>query len=343
LPPGERSNFTKEDYERLEEYNNQLTPDSISESDNELATDWNLVDDDESEVGTERSKKYKLSPYHLMLCRSKLAGYCLQTKEWLEFFVHCVTNVSWNEQAFESLVLPGDHKDMLLAFSQSQIRNRASFDDVIKGKGSGIIMLLSGSPGIGKTLTAEALAEQMHRPLYSITPGDLGSTVEKIEFELRRNLTLVSRWNAILLIDECDVLLEARCTKEIVRNQIVSIFLRTLEYYTGIMFMTTNRVDNIDPAFQSRIHISLAYPDLTDESRRQIWNNFLVKTVKDHELSAQDIEDLSKVQLNGRIIKNIIKTAQLLALSKNAKLNRSHIEVVFRIQKNRPQMSGQLL
>ncbi len=94
-------------------------------------------------------------------------------------------------------------------------------------------MLLSGKPGVGKTLTAEAVAEHMHCPLYSITSGDLGSQAYEVEQALTSALNLVSRWNAVLLIDECDVFLEARSTNDIERNRLVSIFLRTLEYFEG--------------------------------------------------------------------------------------------------------------
>jgi SpoVK/Ycf46/Vps4 family AAA+-type ATPase len=94
-------------------------------------------------------------------------------------------------------------------------------------------MLLSGKPGVGKTLTAEAVAEHMQCPLHSITSGDLGLRPSEVEESLTSALELVSRWNAVLLIDECDVFLETRSTDDIERNRLVSIFLRTLEYFEG--------------------------------------------------------------------------------------------------------------
>jgi len=62
-------------------------------------------------------------------------------------------------------VLPADQKELILAFAMSQVKFKDDFDDVISGKGKGIIMLLSGGPGIGKTLTAESVAETMKVPL----------------------------------------------------------------------------------------------------------------------------------------------------------------------------------
>lgn len=171
-----------------------------------------------------------------------------------------------------------------------------------------------------------------------------------MERNLQRTLELVARWNAILLLDECDVFLEARSSHDLERNKVVSIFLRTLEYYEGILFMTTNRVDNIDPAFQSRIHVSLEYPDLTPASRRQVWQNFLAAAAAaatggttqggsaTTELTDADLDDLSTLDLNGRQIKNILKTAQLLASRKKTHLRRSFIDTILAIEKRRPEV-----
>lgn len=124
--------------------------------------------------------------------------------------------------------------------------------------------------------------------------------MDELEETLSQTLELVARWNAVLLIDECDVFLEARAKHDLDRNQTVSIFLRTLEYYEGLMFMTTNRADNIDAAFQSRIHVSLHYPDLSDVSRRHIWANFLEGSEHANDITEQDLDELCTVQLNGR-------------------------------------------
>lgn len=270
-----------------------------------------------------------------MLARSRTRGYSLKLKQWLDFFVEQAQDIQFNTNAFDKLVLPEDQKELILAFSESQLEG-STFDDVITGKGKGIICLLSGPPGVGKTLTAEAVAENLQVPLHSLTSGDLGSEPWEVETGLSRILDLVARWNAILLLDECDVFLEARSTHDLERNKVVSIFLRTLERYEGILFMTTNRVDNMDAAFQSRIHVSLEYPDLTRESRRQIWGNFVRGAALRSELSDQDLDQLSELSLNGRQIKNVLKTSQLLASRKKATLKREFINTVLAIEKRRP-------
>lgn len=306
-----------------------------------ILSDWNAKDQERlqqhrQEHGVSDDGQLRLSPYYLMLARSRTRGYSLKRKEWLEFFVEQVDEIEWNNSAFEKLVLPDDQKELILAFSESQLEGGATFDDVISGKGKGIICLLSGPPGVGKTLTAEAVAENLRVPLHTLSSGDLGSEPWEVENGLSRILELVARWNAILLLDECDVFLEARSNHDLERNKVVSIFLRTLEYYEGILFMTTNRVDNIDAAFQSRIHVSLEYPDLTAEARAKIWRNFIAAAKVKPEITDQDFDDLSKLKLNGRQIKNILKTSQLLAARKKSVLKRSFIDTVLAIERRRP-------
>lgn len=157
---------------------------------------------------------------------------------------------------------------------------------------------------------------------------------------------MCTRWKAILLIDEADVFLEQRNLHELERNKLVSIFLRVLEYYEGIMFLTTNRVNIIDPAFQSRIHISLEYAELDGKARRAIWKTFLDQhnsrtgsalegggVVKGggrgalaHTMGEADMRRLAQLQLNGRQIKNVLKVAQMLASLRKEALGYGHVE-----------------
>lgn len=284
----------------------------------------------------QQKKRLRLTEDHHLICTPRVQGYSLKSKKWLLFYIDHIKDIKWNDNAFQSLVLPEDQKELILSFAESQIQNRQSFDDVISGKGKGIIMLLSGPPGVGKTLTAESLSENMHTPLYMMSAGDLGTNPDQVEWKLTNILEMISKWNAILLLDECDVFLEARSTHDLERNKLVSIFLRVLEYYEGIMFLTTNRVDNIDPAFQSRIHISMAYPDLSTESRRHIWVNFLEQLKQPHEFTEKDLDELATMQLNGRQIKNVLKTAQLLAARKKSGLKREFVDTVLAIERRRP-------
>ena len=111
---------------------------------------------DEDMATGEKRKPTSLTKDELLLCSASLKGYSLKNKKWLTFSIGSVSDIVYSETAFENLVLPEDHKELILALAESQVQHRDSFDDVIQGKGKGMIMLLSGPPGVGKTLTAES-------------------------------------------------------------------------------------------------------------------------------------------------------------------------------------------
>jgi hypothetical protein len=118
--------------------------------------------------------------------------------------------------------------------------------------------------------SAESVAEFVKRPLYAVSSGELGTHASQLEASLARILDVATVWKAVLLLDEADVFLEARSLHDVNRNALVSTFLRLLEvnsllgrsnvathenppqYYEGILFLTTNRVQSFDEAFQSR-------------------------------------------------------------------------------------------
>lgn len=301
-----------EDYEQDEDA-------EMDECDSGMPIDGAFADEEEA------AKHVPLTVEQKLICSPLLRGYSLKNKLWLNFFVNCVKDIEWQVDAFDRLVLPKNQKELILGFTESQRKFRNSFDDVIEGKGKGLIVSLSGPPGVGKTLTSEAVAEEMKVPLYMMSAGDLGFDPRRLESNLQDILEMCSRWNAVLLLDEADVFLEQRSLHELERNKLVSIFLRVLEYYEGTMFLTTNRVQTFDPAFQSRIHISLDYPGLTVESRKTVWKNFLDSGSQEHTITKTQLTELSRMDLNGRQVKNILKIARLLAGRKEEKLSYDHI------------------
>jgi hypothetical protein len=94
----------------------------------------------------------------------------------------------------------------------------------------------------------------------------------------------------------------------------ILVFLTKLEYYPGILFLTTNRFSSIDHAFQSRVDLLLPYYALTSIARREVWENFIRHFGQARfQVSSTDLDELSELDLNGREIKNLIKMAQLLS------------------------------
>lgn len=197
-------------------------PDDID--DDGMPADGVFDDDDEKRKLPELTEQQKL------ICTPFVRGYSLKNKKWLHFFVNGVSNINFNDRAFSALNLPNNQKDLILGFTSTKHLYGSQFDDVIEGKGKGIIILLSGPPGVGKTLTAESVAEQMKVPLYIMAAGDLGLDPRSVETKLQDVMSMCSRWGAILLLDEADVFLEQRDLHELERNKLVSIFLRVLEY-----------------------------------------------------------------------------------------------------------------
>lgn len=280
----------------------------------------------------------ELSDDQRMISTPIIRGYALKEKRWLEFYIDGVQDIKWDARAFDSLVLPHaqqDLKQLILAFADAHSEHLDGFDDIIQGKGRGVIMLLSGPPGVGKTLTAESVAEVMKVPLYVLSAGDLGTSASRVEASLKDILSIVPRWNAVLLLDEADVFMEARNSTDLERNELVSIFLRMLEYYEGFLFLTSNRAENIDPAFESRIHVSLRYPELNTASRRQIWAQFLGDAYIGG-FSSQELDQMAEVALNGRQIKNVLRTAHLLARKQEEELGYSHVQTILTLRGSGP-------
>ncbi|KAH7163542.1 hypothetical protein B0J13DRAFT_38711 [Dactylonectria estremocensis] len=264
-------------------------------------------------------------------------GFAFSEKQWLEFTVSGITEIKWNENAWDSLVLEDGTKDLIKALVKSRKYHAATtIDDVIQGKGKGLVTVLHGPPGTGKTLTAEGISELLKCPLYMASAGELGTDSRFLEAELQKILDICHAWGAILLLDEADVFLEKRDMHNIHRNALVSIFLRQLEYFQGILFLTTNRVETFDEAFQSRIHIALRYDNLDAKAKRTIFEMFLgrVKTlgkIKVVPLTEDDLVLLSKQDLNGREIKNVVGSAQDLAVNKGEALSMKHIKQVLNV------------
>ncbi|KAJ5889029.1 ATPase AAA-type core [Penicillium taxi] len=270
----------------------------------------------------------------LLIASPVVLGFAFSEKLWLEFTISGVSEIKWDTEAFDSLVLPANQKSIVKALVESHSFHAAeNIDDVIQGKGKGLVAVLHGPPGTGKTLTAEGIGELLKRPVYMVSAGELGTDSRTLEANLTQILEIAHSWGAVLLLDEADIFLEKRTIHDIHRNALVSIFLRLLEYFQGILFLTTNRVETFDDAFQSRIHVALRYGDLTSKAKRSIWKMFLervraIENVKMTTFSEADLDKLSRHNLNGRQIKNSVRTAQALAVNEAEPLSMNHIKRV---------------
>ncbi|KAL7920174.1 P-loop containing nucleoside triphosphate hydrolase protein [Trichoderma austrokoningii] len=277
----------------------------------------------------------KLSDEQAMLCPAVIGCHDLRSRQTYTVSVDNLQPVEWNKDAMDHLVLDTRKKDMLkgLVRHHSSRSRRNEKADLIAGKGQSLIILLHGPPGVGKTLTAESTAEAVGKPLLAMSIGEMVWDETQLQERLRNEFQRAIDWDAVLLLDEADVVLEARSFEDVRRNGIVSIFLRELEYYRGILFLTTNRVSTMDTAFQSRIQIGIGFQSMTPKVRAEVWTQLLTLNGRDKLLGSDAIQSiqtrLSKYELNGRQIRNVLNVAESLAFSEygeEGKLKYRHVE-----------------
>ncbi|KAG9301248.1 hypothetical protein G9A89_012631 [Geosiphon pyriformis] len=264
---------------------------------------------DDSKAPSEFTEK-TLTDDELFICVPTVFGFSFTAKTWGEFYVDHLSEIKFDD-AFENLVLDPFKKDIISSLVQSQQTQNV---DLITGKGGGCIFLLHGPPGVGKTLTAEAISEYLHRPLYAVSVSELGTTTDQLETKLGEILDVAT-----------DIFLERRSENDIHRNALVGIFLRLLEYYQGSSF--SQPTECFDKAFHSSISMALRYQELDEVARTQVWRTFLDRP-DGKDKSQVDIEKLKLQPLNGREIKTSVRLAKALATryDSNGVITTSYLE-----------------
>ncbi|PLB53966.1 hypothetical protein P170DRAFT_396969 [Aspergillus steynii IBT 23096] len=244
----------------------------------------------------------------------RLFGYVLRERKFMRLNVQNLQSKAESDRiTLDDIQIKDSHRKIVRSSVSSHFlrssRNRSDTvpraynPDIIRGKGRGLVILLHGAPGVGKTATAEAVALEFNKPLFPITCGDLGITPDAVEETLKRIFRYAHLWDCILLLDEADVFLTQRDRFNIERNALVSVFLRVLEYYSGILFLTTNRVGALDEAFRSRVHVSLYYPHLSYTDTEAILCNNLRRLPRADALPEDETPGSDYIQvMDGEII-----------------------------------------
>jgi hypothetical protein len=226
--------------------------------------------------------------------------------EWhRNIWVHVqhMTEYRYQPELRDKLVLPGHHRDLIDILTSNM---NVFVQDFVPGKSGGTTILCQGAPGLGKTLTAEVYSEVVGKPLYRVHSGQLGTTAASVGATLSGILRRAMRWEAILLLDEADVYIRKR-DNDLEHNAIVAEFLRTLEYFNGLLFMTTNRVGDVDDAILSRCIATIHYETPPKLDAIRLWK--LLADQFGADLSDELIEVLTTAypHASGRDMKELLK------------------------------------
>ena len=290
----------------------------------------------------------------LLLSPQYVHGYCLRDEVWRKLNVNQLRPVTFRQSAWDSLVFDGENKDMVEAMVSSYVSKSANPTGLLTSKGQGLIALLHGPSGNGKTLAAECAAEAFSKPLIQITCADLCTNFNEFEAHLKEIFEYVKTWGAILVLDKADILLQDPGTTTLEQNALIGIFSRALDNFSGMLFLTADRVSSSDQAVQSRIHVSIPMPALDEKRRVQVWNIFLNDLAKNSAiepgrqgpLKQLVREKWCKHTLSGRQIQSAIQMALVLAERKGTVLGEAEVDGVLRLggkgERNGHQAKGEM-
>ena len=235
------------------------------------------------------------------------------------------------DNSWDDLIIPNQDKKMIIDIcKQRKLRNIVFEDWGLSERidyGKGLSLLFSGAPGTGKTMVAGIISNEMGLPLYRV---DLSRIVSKYIGETEKNLSSLfdeaERSNSILLFDETDALFsqrtEVKDSKDRGANLEISYLLQRMESHSGICIMTTNYIENIDQAFFRRISYVFHFPKPSEKDRERIWRNFFSKKVP---MRKVDFDFISKFELSGGSIKNIVVSSCLKAVQEKKRVSMKHI------------------
>lgn len=237
-------------------------------------------------------------------------------------------------QTLEDVILPASDRQLIRQIitkcDADKRRDLKEWGFSGQSNKEGVVMLLYGDPGTGKTYTAGAIANELQKELITLNVPELrnkyyGETERLIKkaFTEMRKMAAEDENAPVFLLNEADQLIHARSTSytsscDTIENSIQSIILEELETFPGILILTTNLETNLDEAFFRRFDLKFrfAFPDY--ESRFKLWKLYLKKEIPGSEYI--DIELLAKkYKFSGAQIALVIQNACVEAIGREEK------------------------
>lgn len=241
---------------------------------------------------------YSYLPYHLYV-----KMYDITKHRDVTCHVSILDKYVYNKNLLSELIVDESIKTLINSLVDGEVQMEGK--DIIEGKSGGLVILGYGPPGNGKTLTGEIYSEYVEKPLYQIQSSQLGVNVDDIEKKLSAVLRRAERWSCILMIDEADTYVYKR-GQDMIQNAIVGTFLRLLEYYNGILFLTTNRKNIVDEAIMSRVTVAIPYNNPSKENLAKIWKTHIPAFGVN--MPYPNIEEIvNAFPMSGRDVRNALK------------------------------------
>lgn len=225
---------------------------------------------------------------------------------------------------FEHLILPPKQMQILKNVCARMTYKRQVYEEWGFDKkvfyGKGVSMLFCGSPGTGKTMSAQVIANELQMELYKV---DLSMITSKYIGETEKNLKKIfeegRKGPVILFFDEADALFgkrsEVKDAHDKYANFETSYLLQMMEEYEGVVILATNFVKNFDEAFKRRIKFIVDFPFPGEEERLKLWKSIFPEDCPVGE--EIDFEFLAKqYELSGSSIKDIAISAAFMAAQK---------------------------
>ncbi|KAK0649225.1 P-loop containing nucleoside triphosphate hydrolase protein, partial [Cercophora newfieldiana] len=239
-------------------------------------------------------------------CPPYVIGYSPRQKTWCRYFVDNLSEIEWKADPWDSLLLQDRHKRALKVLVESQPLPENPYDEE-QQKGKGLVVLLHGPHGTGKTLAAETAAESAKKIIIPLTAADLVTNLPRH----------ASKWGAVLLLENADAVLPSHPDSNSAASASVAPLLHLMEHLPGTLLLTTTHLSSLSPALKSHVSLALGFEAPGPESRRHLWLLFL-SAVPEAELDMMPDKDVDRwhlmaEKLNGREIARTVQTARTLA------------------------------